>query len=804
MAERIVSPGTFTNEYDQSFLPQAIGRIGAAIIGPTTRGPAFIPTVVSSYADFTEKFGGSSGDTYVPYTAKAYLENAGTLTVVRVLGLTGYTVQQIPMLVAASTAATGSELKVAAVLHPTYRTYTTTSDGLNKTFISGTLAGGSFNPTTGFASTSDFDLYLSGSQDISSVIQNVSLLPTSANYIGKALGESSKANTTNGALAYRYCTFDNYMSYVSTTTTPLVALTTGSNLSLSGSDVFSNASTPWIQSQLVNGVAFDLFKIHTQAQGQDINSAYKISILNVKRAGETTGTTYGSFTLLVRTADDTDRAPNVIETYSNLNLDPTSPNYIARVIGDKFATYMSAYKKIVWSGDYKNTSKTIYVEVADDVKTKAYSPDLVPYGFAALSEPVVCPVVNGCQVTFPTASMITEQKYNSAYNSKIYFGFNFDFNATDNENYLMPIDLQATTGSNAAFKLDTYFCDVASSGVACSMSSSAAPLTARKFSVPFQGGFDGFNPSLSRKMGDDIIAANTMGLDCSSTAAPGYVAYKRAIDLLSNSDQYDINMLLTPGIINQYHSSIVSYAVDMCASRGDCFYIFDTTQLKSYATADATTQAENYDTNYAATYYPWVRIFDSENNNYVWVPASVAVAGAISYNDRYAYEYFAPAGLTRGSLTTVSDVFNHLSQPERDELYEGKVNPIASFPNEGIVVWGQKTLQTATSALDRVSVRRLLINLKKFIASSTKYLVFEGNSTATRTKFLNIVNPYMEAVQQKAGLYAFKVVMDETNNTSDVIDRLLLYGQIFIQPMKFAEFIVIDFNIMPTGATFPE
>ena len=171
-------------------------------------------------------------------------------------------------------------------------------------------------------------------------------------------------------------------------------------------------------------------------------------------------------------------------------------------------------------------------------------------------------------------------------------------------------------------------------------------------------------------------------------------------------------------------------------------------------------------------------------------------------NDNSSAEWYAPAGLNRGGISTAVQVLDRVTHLERDELYEGRVNPIASFPGQGICVWGQKTLQIEQSALDRVNVRRLLINLKKFIASSSKYLVFEQNVSSTRNRFLAIVNPYLESVQQRNGLYAYQVKMDEENNTPDLIDRNILYGQIFIQPAKTAEFIVLDFNILPTGAEF--
>jgi phage tail sheath protein FI len=179
------------------------------------------------------------------------------------------------------------------------------------------------------------------------------------------------------------------------------------------------------------------------------------------------------------------------------------------------------------------------------------------------------------------------------------------------------------------------------------------------------------------------------------------------------------------------------------------------------------------------------------------------MAGVISKNDQVAFEWFAPAGLNRGILTEAIDVPTRLTHAERDDLYEGRVNPIATF-KEGICIWGQKTLQAKPSALDRINVRRLLIAAKKFIASATKFLVFENNTSATRQRFLNIANPYFESVQQRQGLYAYKVIMDATNNTPDVIDRNQMIGEIFLQPAKSAEFIILDFNILPTGAVFPE
>ena len=220
--------------------------------------------------------------------------------------------------------------------------------------------------------------------------------------------------------------------------------------------------------------------------------------------------------------------------------------------------------------------------------------------------------------------------------------------------------------------------------------------------------------------------------------------------------------------------------------------------------AQVTNTVKTLDSNYVATYYPWVKIQDRNTAKPVFVPPSVMLPGVIAFNDQVAFEWFAPAGLNRGGLTDALEAKTRLTHANRDELYEARVNPIATFPGQGVVVFGQKTLQARPSALDRVNVRRLLIALKKFIASSSRFLVFEQNTVATRNRFLSIVNPFLEDVQQNSGLSAFRVVMDESNNTPDEIDRNRLIGQIFIQPTRTAEFIVLDFVVQPTGATFPE
>jgi phage tail sheath protein FI len=252
------------------------------------------------------------------------------------------------------------------------------------------------------------------------------------------------------------------------------------------------------------------------------------------------------------------------------------------------------------------------------------------------------------------------------------------------------------------------------------------------------------------------------------------------------------------------HGIVAAEARQLAEDRQDTFYVMDSDTIAATITEVKTTVA-GLDSNYTATYYPWVRITNPLKNVPVWVPPSVVIPGVLAFTDANAAPWYAPAGLNRGGLTSVSDTYFNLSQASRDKLYdECRVNPIANFPASGIVVWGQKTLQARASALDRVNVRRMLIEVKKYIASATRFLVFEQNTDATRRRFLNIVNPYLANVQTKQGLYLFKVIMDDTNNTPDMIDRNIMYGQLFLQPTRTAEFILLDFNIQPTGASFPE
>jgi phage tail sheath protein FI len=761
MAERIVSPGVFTRENDLSFLAQGIGEIGAAFIGPFKQGPAFVPTIVRTQSEFADKFGTPDGTYYTEYAVQNYLREAGVATIVRVMNVGGYT--QVDPIGLVASGSNGK--KLIATIHST--------EGGDAE-----VGFGAFTVTPSTTISGSFVVSGSGIGEVSS-----SLLPSATNDVRDVFG-TSPFGSKDG---YVYSYFENVASeftYDGTAGVEAVALA-DQDFAFDP----SVASTPFVKSQLISGERYDLFKFHTLGHGNNENRRFKIGISNVKAAGEDGGTDYSTFSVTVRAFADTDRRKSVLETFNNVNLDPASPNFIGRVIGDRNVT-IDSNGKITETGDWLNNSKYIRVQVAAQ---GTYPVSAAPFGHGAYTNPIY---VGSTESLVPAVVYTTGSATNTAGAPIAFSGFNFDTAGIkiDNLNYLNPIPDSATVGANVDFGFDSQLSYIMSG-------SESSDMVKRQFVLAFQGGFDGQTPAVSKNLGTTISAGNSQGFDLSSATANGSVAYVKAINAISNADEYDINMVVTPGVIRRLHPTVTTATIDMVESRQDCFYIADFNAAED-TIAQATSEATSVDTNYAASYYPWVKTVDTNTNKLVSVPPSVLMPAVFASNDAIGAEWFAPAGLNRGGIVGAVSVLNRLTHSERDTLYENKVNPIASFPGQGIVAFGQKTLQDRASALDRINVRRLLITVKKFVASTSRFLVFEQNTAQTRGRFINTVQPYLEGIQQRQGLYAFKVVMDETNNTPDVVDRNILAGQIFLQPAKTAEFIVIDFNILPTGASF--
>jgi hypothetical protein len=767
MAEKIVSPGVFTKENDLSFLQQGVADIGAAFIGPFKEGP-LVPTIVNSQAEFEQLFGSVDDTYYTPLAVQNYLREAGTATICRVAGKNGYIETGSIMLIAS----TGSFSSSLGIL---FNTTSSVQTGFSDVTASALGSG---------------DILLSGSLFGQ---YNVSLDLNDANDIESTFG----ASAYGAKKAYSYMFFKqngflyNTGSYnlsgadgigTGSFTSSFVANISASAIVL-GEQRFTSeaceALTPMIESQLISGERYNLFQIETITAGNAANTKVKVGISNVKAAGTTNGTDYGTFTLVVRAFNDTDKKKNILETFSNVNLDPNSPNFISRVIGDRKRS-IDSLGKITENGDWVNNSK--YIRIAN---LNTQSPvQAVPFGHEAYKLPIRAAGQSEALTATTYANLVPRVTFStgSVGDSSKYSGIDLD-NNEDNKVYMKPIPASAGNGSNAVFSLDT-ICGLTLNA----LTQTSTDIAKRQFVVAFQEGFDGYAP-------------NTNASDIEPATTAGRLAYAKHIAALSNSDEYDINMVVAPHVNRADHSSVWTSILDMVEQRADAFFIGDAGNASTSLPATIT-QAESVDSNYAAVYYPWIKTVDVNTNKLITIPPSVLLPGVFAANDRVAAEWFAPAGLNRGGLTGAVSVLNRLTQSERDDLYEGKVNPICQFPGQGIVVWGQKTLQDKPSALDRINVRRLLLTVRKYIASTSKYLVFEQNSSETRNRFLNIVNPYLEGIQQRQGLYAFRVVMDETNNTPDVIDRNILKGAIYLQPTKTAEFIQIDFNILPTGASF--
>ena len=814
MAERIVSPGVFTRERDLSFLPQAIGAIGAAIVGPTAKGPAFVPTQITSFQDFEAMFGGQDDRFYTPQTVEQYLRSAGVVTIVRVLGIGGYKADAL-RLVAFNSGSTSQSL---AVLAP--------SRGNTSTDFAGSELAASANWNA-------FTLTVSGSGIGGTEEYALSFNTSSANYITKVISsdpQSTKSgNNDSSVYVYKVWSRTSHASSFTANSSASVDIETDGLDFQSGTNTIDNdgnestdwtgnkdyqtARTPFLQSQLVNGARYKLFRVYTRSHGTDINKDLKIAIRDIKPAADVAGSDYGTFSLQVRVnnpngSDD----DNILEQFDQLTFDPKSPNYFAKRIGDRHVT-IDSNGKLTYYGTMPNLSKHIRVgdyasKTAGENNLSQHPKEVVPMGHEA--------VYNTVPGTTEIPAVIfksNQQNAQGVYDANVFYGFDYlsKFIRDDNANYLAPIPSSANVGNNVTMSLEDMNGDdnanpngestFANGSTAITLTNST--LAQRKFVVPLQWGFDGKDPATAYNVGSAITAGNTQGFDLSSSTASGSVAYKRAINAISNPDEFDMNLLVTPGVIHRLHSNITNHAINKVEARADALYIMDAAAYNDSVETVLDT-VKNLDTNYVATYYPWVLIPNRDSSIPVWVPPSVVLPGVISYNDQVAHEWFAPAGLNRGGLTSVLEAKTRLTHAERDDLYEGRVNPIASFPGQGVVVFGQKTLQSKPSALDRINVRRLLIALRKFIASTSRYLVFEQNSQALRNRFLNIVNPYLEQVQSNSGLSAFRVVMDDSNNTPEVVDRNQLVGQIFIQPTRTAEFIVLDFVVQPTGATFPE
>jgi hypothetical protein len=695
MAETLVSPGVLSRENDQSFISQGPITVGAAIIGPTVKGPYEIPTIVTSYSDYQAKFGttfNSGGQAYTYFTSIAaynYFNNGGeTLLVARVASGTFTAASSSAMQSNTGSVTTASVTMSTADLTP---------------FI---------NPNTGSFIVNGITISVTGSTP-----------PANTNTRIYVASGSTAANTVTAIMtAFNFSSslspYNTVLQHISSSVSSSTGLFFYAKDTVSGyagnSYFITSGSTTTFFS---GGTSLPALSLETLSEGTIMNNSgsgtsgalVSGSVNNVRWQTLNRNESTGTFDLLIRRGDDNALQPIVLETWTNLSLDPFAPNYVAAVLGDYVTNYDSVTNQITVVGSYPNRSAYVRVK----------------------------------SVNLPTPNYL-------------------DNNGNPVSTYTGSIPVNISGTFNGA--------------------------TGDLF---YDGNAKYYNSIITN-------APNTQGINASD--------YNNMINLLANQDDYRFNVLLTPGLISSeadLGTSQITTIINNTQNRGDSIYVVDLVPYGTQAISTVTAAASARNTSYAASYWPWAQTIDPDTGKNVWVPASTMIGGVYAYNDSVSEPWFAPAGINRGGLTNVIRAEWKLTQGNRDSLYTGRVNPIATFPGQGVVVYGQKTLQVKASALDRVNVRRLLIALKSYISQVAQNLVFEQNSIATRNQFLSQVNPYLTSVQQRQGLYAFRVIMDDSNNTPDVIDRNQLVGQIYIQPTKTAEFIYLDFNILPTGATFP-
>ena len=509
MAERIVSPGVFTREKDLSFLPQGIDGIGAALIGPTEEGPAFTPTIVRNFAEFEQMFGKESQDFYVPFAAKQYLRSAGAVTIVRVLGLGGYKNDTVLLGISGS-----KGVFIGASLKPSRGAADPDALELAGPHSASLNAGGTMNSFVMNLATTN------GQSSASREAFTLSFNSGSANYITKVFSTNPQDANQEVYVYKNFLTTQNLMA-----TTDKVFIASGSDENFSFDYDF--ASTPSIQSQIVNGARTSLFKVKSRSHGTSQNEEYKVGISNIKQPADVPGSDYGSFSLqvIVNNPGQNDDG-TVLENFSNLNFDDESTNYLPRVIGDRNIT-IDSDGKLTTNGDYPNQSDYIYIS---DVVASGVSKELVPMGFGKVTQPHVTnissPIPSGSTVaaSYPTASLrfttsgTGQQNTRGTFSSNEYYGF--DFANENNKQYLAPLPTSAAVGNNVTMSLEDAFGNNDASTLgskysigAVKISLSGSAVNQRKFAVPFQGGFDGQNPAVDRKVGANIQNTNSQGFD---------------------------------------------------------------------------------------------------------------------------------------------------------------------------------------------------------------------------------------------------------------------------------------------------
>jgi len=655
----------------------------------------------------------------------------------------------------------------------------------------------------------------------------VSFDNTKRNYIKTVLGSSQEDGKTAVFVEELYKnTLDNYITD---------GKVRGVNLTLINySNKYDNykqgylpAVTPYIVSEVRGNKLLRLFRLWTISDGNTANREIKISISNIKPDAK-------EFDVIVRSYNDTDANPFILEKFSRCTMDPTSNNFVAKKIG-------------TYDGEYTSNSSYILLELATESNTS----DAFPCGFIGF--PIRDYNKDNQNGTVINPDIRYKQTYGTYENKRKYYlglsdtigidnsfftyigvpdsttvdtytattnGFHMDVTASAVTIDGIEVIINPTGGTySPTYQFDCGCCEFKTdAGIA---STSYSDIKSRKFTLAPAGGFDGWDIYRTQRTNTDTYAINGVkgqlaGPDGTEVFSDyilengqegitsDYYAYLEGILTFSNPESVNVNVFATPGIDTFNNSNLVEETIEMVETdRADSLYIVTTPDTDSSGEIldinDVVSDLENlYDSNYTSTYWPWVQVNDAENNQYIWLPSTRDVVRNIALTDNISFPWFSVAGIERGDVDCIR-ARKKLTQANRDDLYEGRINPIATFSSEGVKIWGNKTLQVADTALNRINVRRLLLQARKLIAAVSLKLVFDQNDDAVRRQFLELVNPILSNIRKERGLVDFRVTVD---SSPESIDRNELLGKVFIKPTRALEYVYVNFTITNTGVSF--
>lgn len=775
-----VSPGIYTKDQDFTFFASRVGVTKLGLVGLTLKGPAFEPIKVSSTDQFFARFGGTDTTLALPYVAQAFLKQSSELTVTRVLGQTGFLNSSAFVITVGSGSANTLTNTMVAVLR------SKSPDG-GSTFYYNNASDiqiyGYTSPLANFsisASTGPLTAFTNNSV-------TVCLDESSTNYIVKAIGKNPLRQDGDYGI-YVESIFPHFLreavqrGVITGITSTFVKTNDPVFTDYQGG--YTNSVTPWIVGRVAGSAVRNLFKIETISDGNASAKEVKISFANIDPDNNT-------FDVIVRNFYDTDAntaTSGRLEMFRQLTMDDSQPNFIGRAIGTT-------------NEDYPARSKYITITMADNFATNT-----VPAGFRGYElKSLAASSIAAPQLYYKTQYLSgdTDSKTYLGLSETAYTGLTSSIVGIKNSVQSLEGDIFAYQGHSTAASGHTTIKGFHMESGAPSSEFELSPYASmtgftksqRKFTVAPAGGFDGWNKF------KEVTFVDGTDLD-------NIDSFKDAIDMMAAPEAIDINIFATPGVNFESNLVVVNHALEMVETRADSLYVIDAPRISTSAQKGTATEvvdllaSTGIDSNCACTYWPWIQINDAASSKYVYIAPTGEAIKSMALTDNVSYPWFVPGGKNRGQVQCErADV--RLTRDDRDVLYEGRVNPINTTVQDGVLIWGQKTLQIKQSALDRINIKRLILQVRRLIAAAAITLVFEQNDQTTRDQFLAKVQPLLLQIQNQRGLAAFRVAVEDASGAGNV-DSETLIGKIQLKPTPALEFVDLTFQVLPTGANFAD